>query len=97
MQGKKCFDALPYTESSMPQHLRTPESSAPANAAFAAVEESSILSRAIQVIGSRREALRWMGTPVRALSYATPISLLHSAKGRKSVLAILDKLEHGVL
>jgi putative toxin-antitoxin system antitoxin component (TIGR02293 family) len=60
-------------------------------------EESPVLERAVHIIGSRREALRWMGTPVRILGYSTPISLLHTAKGRKSVLAALDKLQHGVL
>ena len=41
--------------------------------------------------------MRWLGMPVRALNYATPISLLHDPKGRKDVLTVLGRLEHGVL
>lgn len=60
-------------------------------------EEVLVLERVIRVIGNRKEALRWMGTPVRLLGYATPVSLLATAKGRDSLLNILGKLEHGVL
>lgn len=59
--------------------------------------EPAILARAIEVIGDSGEAMRWLGTPVRALGYATPISLLHNVKGRKSVIAVLTQLEHGVM
>jgi putative toxin-antitoxin system antitoxin component (TIGR02293 family) len=60
-------------------------------------DESAVLARAIEVIGDKGEAMRWLGTPVRSLGYATPISLLHDVKGRKSVIAILTQLEHGVM
>lgn len=60
-------------------------------------DESAVFARAVEVIGDEREAMRWMGTPVRALEYATPISLLYRPKGRRAVIAILSKLEHGVL
>lgn len=60
-------------------------------------DEYAILNRAIEVIGDRGDAMRWMGTPVRALQYATPVSLLHTAAGRKDVLTALSRLEHGVL
>jgi len=61
------------------------------------LDESTVLDRAIEVIGDKGEAMRWLGTPVRALGYATPISLLHDLKGRKSVIATLARLEHGVM
>ncbi len=61
------------------------------------VAEDSVLSRAVEVIGDAGEAMRWMGTPVRALGYATPVSLLGTEEGASSVLAVLSKLEHGVL
>lgn len=56
-----------------------------------------VIERAVQVIGTREEALRWLGTPVRALNYATPISLLNDAAGSDQVEAVLTKLENGVL
>lgn len=56
-----------------------------------------VIDRATDVIGDRDEALRWIGTPVPALDFATPISLLATSKGKDRVLATLDNLEHGVL
>jgi putative toxin-antitoxin system antitoxin component (TIGR02293 family) len=62
-----------------------------------ALLQEPIVDRAIAVIGDKNEALRWLGTPVRALNYATPISLVATAVGRKAVFSTLDRLEHGVL
>jgi len=59
--------------------------------------ETEVLRRAIEVIGDKAEAMRWMGTPVKALSYATPVSLLASQDGCSQVLSVLGRLEHGVL
>ena len=56
-----------------------------------------IVQRAIEIIGDRDEAMRWLGTPVRALDYATPISRLRDPEGREQVLSVLTQLEHGVL
>src|ERR1700682_265451 len=60
-------------------------------------DESRVLDRAIEAIGYKGEAMRWLGTPVRALGYGTPVSLLHDVKGRKSVIATFSRLEHGVM
>ena len=54
------------------------------------------ITRASQVLGDRDEALRWLGTPVRGLDFATPISLLGSAQGLGRVLDILGQMEHGI-
>ncbi len=59
--------------------------------------ETAVIAKAVEVIGDRSEALRWMGTPVRALNYATPVSLLGTPKGREAVVTVLGRLEHGVL
>jgi len=59
--------------------------------------EAAVIHRAAEVLGDRSDALRWLGIPVRALDYATPISLLHDSKGREQVLSVLGRLEHGVL
>jgi hypothetical protein len=58
---------------------------------------AQVIDRAADVIGDRDEALRWLGTPVRALACATPVSLLATPEGRNQVLTVLDRLEHGVL
>lgn len=60
-------------------------------------DEAGVIARATEVIGDKQEALRWMGTPIRALDYATPISLLNDKEGRNAVLAVLTRIEHGVL
>jgi putative toxin-antitoxin system antitoxin component (TIGR02293 family) len=57
----------------------------------------TVIDRAIEVIGDESEAMRWLGTPVPALGYATPISLLSSVAGETAVLNVLTQLEHGVL
>ena len=56
----------------------------------------SIIERATEVIGDRQEAMRWLGTPVRGLDYATPISLLATDEGAQRVSDILGQIEHGV-
>lgn len=56
----------------------------------------AVIERAIEVIGDRAEALRWLGTPVRALNYAMPISKLCDEAGAAEVLAVLGQLEQGV-
>jgi putative toxin-antitoxin system antitoxin component (TIGR02293 family) len=56
----------------------------------------STIERAVEVIGDRDRALRWMGTPVPSLGYATPISLLGTEAGVTQVLASLGRMEHGV-
>ncbi len=39
------------------------------------VPSSAVFDRAIDVIGDRQEAFRWLGTPARALDYQTPIAV----------------------
>jgi putative toxin-antitoxin system antitoxin component (TIGR02293 family) len=56
----------------------------------------AVIHRAVEVIGDHHNAMQWLGTPVRALNYATPISLLYEAKGREDVLNVLGCIEHGV-
>ena len=61
------------------------------------IQDQEVISRAIEVIGDQEQAMRWLGTPVRALDYATPISRLHDSEGQAQVLRVLSQLEHGVL
>jgi putative toxin-antitoxin system antitoxin component (TIGR02293 family) len=56
----------------------------------------SIIDRTTEVVGSREEAMRWLGTPVRALDFATPISMLTTLEGLGKVLDVLGQMEHGV-
>jgi hypothetical protein len=54
------------------------------------------IDRASRVLGNRDEAMRWLGTPVRGLGFATPISLLGTKEGAERVSDILGQMEHGV-
>jgi putative toxin-antitoxin system antitoxin component (TIGR02293 family) len=60
-------------------------------------DRETVINRAIEVIGDGKQAMRWLGTPMPALEYATPISLLENSEGQAAVLNVLTKLEHGVL
>lgn len=61
------------------------------------LDRETVIIRATEVIGDEQEAMRWLGTPVRALDYATPISRLSDPEGQAAVLRVLTQLEHGVL
>ena len=88
------------TQSSLrfPSAGTQPQSAQPASTLEGEYQaQAAILRRTVDAIGNESDAMRWLGTPVRALNYATPISLLHDANGRDSVLNGLGRLEHGVL
>lgn len=55
-----------------------------------------IIHRAAEVLGNPNEAMRWLGNPVRALNFATPISVLGTKQGTKRVNDILGQMESGV-
>jgi uncharacterized protein (DUF2384 family) len=56
----------------------------------------ALIEHAIDVIGDREEALRWMGTPVQDLGYATPIACMGRSGGRDLVFMTLERLRYGV-
>jgi putative toxin-antitoxin system antitoxin component (TIGR02293 family) len=55
-----------------------------------------ITARAIEVLGNRDKALRWLKAPVRSLGDRTPLSLLQSPDGIARVEDALGRIEHGV-
>jgi putative toxin-antitoxin system antitoxin component (TIGR02293 family) len=55
-----------------------------------------VTARAIEVLGTREKALRWLKTPVRSLGDQTPLSLLGSPDGIICVEDALGRIEHGV-
>lgn len=86
------------THSSSPLPSAGPQSAPHASALEGEDQaQAAIIRRTVEVIGDRSDAMRWLGTPVRALNYATPVSLLHDSKGREEVLSVLGRLEHGIL
>jgi hypothetical protein len=59
-------------------------------------ELTKAVARATEVFGDEDMALRWLGTPVAALEYATPISCLGTHQGAIRVNDVLTQIEHGV-
>jgi putative toxin-antitoxin system antitoxin component (TIGR02293 family) len=56
----------------------------------------AVSKRATEVLGGEDEALRWLGSPIRALDFATPISLLGSDAGVQRVIDLLGQMECGI-
>jgi uncharacterized protein (DUF2384 family) len=59
-------------------------------------ELTKAVARATEVFGDEDAAFRWLGTPVAALDYATPISCLGTHQGVMRVNDVLTQIEHGV-
>jgi hypothetical protein len=59
-------------------------------------ELTKAIVRATEVFGDEEAAFRWLGTPVAALDYATPISCLGTHRGAMHVKDVLTQIEHGV-
>lgn len=59
-------------------------------------ELTRAVARSTEVFGDEESALRWLGTPVAALDYATPISCLGTHRGALRVDDVLTQIEHGV-
>jgi Protein of unknown function (DUF2384) len=55
---------------------------------------NDIVAAAKEVFGPE-SGLRWLGTPVPALQYATPISLVETEAGRQKIHDALVNLTHG--
>lgn len=88
----------PLTSASHPPKESTGDTgSAHPHADSEQMEVAHVVERVFDVIGTREAATRWLGTPVGALGYATPVSKLSSKDGREEVLAVLWRLEYGVL
>ena len=68
-----------------------------ASSGWASALQAQVLRRAVEVFGDKAEAIDWMRTPIRALEYARPDSLLITPEGCDAILTVLGRLEHGVL
>jgi putative toxin-antitoxin system antitoxin component (TIGR02293 family) len=50
----------------------------------------------VDVLGEREKALRWLGSPNKALGGRRPLDLLDTGLGAKQVEQILGRIESGV-
>lgn len=60
------------------------------------INANAVIARAVEVFGEAEKARVWLDRPNRALSGATPQSLLSTPEGREQVLTVLGRIEHGV-
>ncbi|WHZ14983.1 MAG: hypothetical protein OJF52_001823 [Nitrospira sp.] len=60
------------------------------------INADAVIARAVEVFGEAEKARGWLDHPNRALSGATPRSLLSTPEGREQVLTLLGRIEHGV-
>jgi uncharacterized protein (DUF2384 family) len=59
--------------------------------------ESAILMRALEVFGDSERAIPWMRESNPALKNETPIRVIQTEAGRREVLNILGRIQHGVI
>jgi hypothetical protein len=79
--------------------MKTNVANVPVTGIASSVEQPVIdemIDRATEIIGSREEAMRWLGTPVRALNFATPVSMLGAKDGVERVNDVLGQMEYGI-
>lgn len=55
-----------------------------------------VVARATDALGSRDKGVRWLRKPNRSLGGEAPFDLLDTEIGEEQVLAVLDRIEHGV-
>ncbi len=55
----------------------------------------SVAKAAIEAIGDREKAMRWMGKPNVALGGNVPLRLIETEHGTLLVLATLDRIAYG--
>jgi putative toxin-antitoxin system antitoxin component (TIGR02293 family) len=59
--------------------------------------ESAVLLKALEVFGDSERALQWMGESNPALKNESPIRAVQTEDGRREVLSILGRIQHGVI
>lgn len=57
---------------------------------------TQVTARAIEVLGNREKALRWLETPIASLDNKPPIAILDREEGVSRVETLLGQIEHGV-
>ena len=66
------------------------------NASDRTLRLASVAEQAIDVLGSREAAERWLSAPAMGLERRRPIDLLQSTEGTALVRTLLTRIDHGV-
>jgi putative toxin-antitoxin system antitoxin component (TIGR02293 family) len=59
--------------------------------------KAKVLDRARRTFGSEVRARRWLNRPLRVLAGRSPLEVAKSASGVREVVAVLDRLEDGIV
>lgn len=55
-----------------------------------------VFNRAVEVMGSEKNAHKWLSSPQYGLGNKIPIEYMSTEKGTQEVLDLLGRIEHGV-
>ena len=58
--------------------------------------DTAVLTKAVEIFGSKEEAELWLRRPALGLDHELPINLLRSPEGNLLVQEWLGRLEYGV-
>ncbi len=57
---------------------------------------ADVIARAIEVLGTKSKALRWLRSPVPGLDNHRPLDVIDTTEGRQQVENILGRIESGI-
>ena len=60
------------------------------------ITKDDVLKRTTEVFGDAKNGMFWLESVNTALNGTTPISLLDTDEGTKTVMDILGRIEHGI-
>ncbi len=78
------------------QRARSADKPLDSNASDRSLRLASVTEQAIEVLGSREAAERWLAAPAIGLDRRRPIDLLQSSEGTELVRTLLTRMDYGV-
>ena len=61
-----------------------------------AIEIAQVISKCLDIFGTKENMQQWLSSPVIALGGKKPIDLLDTSFGIRMIFTVLSRLEHGV-
>ncbi|MEI9910732.1 MAG: antitoxin Xre/MbcA/ParS toxin-binding domain-containing protein [Bacteroidota bacterium] len=61
-----------------------------------AIEIAQVISKCLDIFGTKESMQQWLSSPVIALGGKRPIDLLDTSFGIRMIFTVLHRLEHGV-
>lgn len=96
IDAAQLYGVLGITPRTMQRRAASVHKTLDANASDRALRLLMVTSQAVDVLGSREAAERWLSTPAMALDQRKPIELLQSSEGTDLVKTLLTRMDFGV-